>query len=121
GPFSDGHVAGRARSALRREWPLRPKLHGDPRRPHVGDDRGDREWIHPAGAAGEQLVVAVLKRLEASDTCGNRGADPVRLLLDLEPRVLRRLTGGSHDHLREAIHATSLLVLDPRGRVEVLE
>ena len=80
----------------------------------------DRERVHPLGAPLAQRVAAVLEGLQAAHRGRDRGADPVALLLDLEPGVLLRLPRRHDDHLREAIHPPYLFELDPERRLEVL-
>ena len=74
---------------------------------------GNRERVHAVGPAVEQDVVAVLKRLQPADPGRNRRADPLGLGLDVETRVGLGLASSGDDHLREAVHAPRLLVVDP--------
>src|SRR3954451_22161004 len=64
--------------------------------------------------------MTVLEGLQAADAGRNRGADPVRLLGDLEAGVLLGHAGGGDDQVREAGHAPRLLTLDEVRRIEVL-
>ena len=96
---------GGARRALRGERPARAELHGHPAGAHVRDDGRDRERVDPVGAAVEQRVVAVLEGLQPADPGRDRGADPLGLRRDVEPRVGLGLPGGGEDHVREAVHA----------------
>ena len=119
-PVPDRHVRGGARRALRSQRPARAELDRDPAGAEVRDDRRDRERIHPVGPALKELVVAVLERLQAADPRRDRGADPAGFLLDLEPGVGNRLPSRREDQVRETVHASSRLALDPLGRIEVL-
>src|SRR5207344_2577581 len=47
-------------------------------------------------------------------------ADPLALVLDIEPGVRPRLMRRGHDQLREPVHTPRLLALDPLRRLEVL-
>ena len=117
---ADRHRRGGAGGALGGERAFRAELDRDPGGAHVRDDRGDRERVDPVGAPLDQRLAGVLERLEAAHRGRDGDADPVALLLDLQPGVRLRLTRRRHDHLREPIHAPRLLVLDPLSRLEVL-
>ena len=51
----------------------------------------------------------------------DRGADPLWVGADVEARVLLCLPRRREHDLREAVHAPRRLVVDPHGRVEVLQ
>ena len=119
-PVADRHRRGGAGGALRGERALRAELYRDPGGAHVRNDRGDRERVDPLGAPLDQRVAGVLERLEAAHRGRDGDADPVALLLDLQPGVRARLSRRRHDHLREPVHTPRLLALDPLRRLEAL-
>ena len=59
--------------------------------------------------------------MRPADARRNGGTDALRLGLDLDAGVLLGHPRGGDDHLREAVDLPRLPVLDPRGRVEVLQ
>src|SRR5207253_6248995 len=87
---------------------------------HVGDDLRDRKRVDTVWPALQKLGMAVLERLQASDAGRDRGADPIRLLRDLEPGIALGQPRRSDDEMREAVHPPRLLAVDELGRIEVL-
>jgi hypothetical protein len=73
-----------------------------------------------SGPPLDQRVAAVLEGRQATHRGRDRGADPIGLLLDHDPRIKLRLPRRRDDQLREAVHPPRLPVLDPPGRVELL-
>ena len=116
----DRHLRRGAGGARRRKRPARAQLDRDPGGAHVRDDRQQRERIDAVGPPLDQRVAAVLERRQATHRGRDRGADPVGLLRDHDPRINLRLPRRRDGQLREAVHPPRLPVLDPPGRVELL-
>ena len=88
--------------------------------PRFGMIAGIENGLTRSGPRVDEHVVALLERLQAADARRDRGADPVGLLLDLEPGVGDRLPRRREDQVREAVHPPRLLAVDPVRRVEAL-
>src|SRR5262249_56334430 len=69
----------------------------------------------------EERLEAVLEGVEAADPGRDSRADPLRLRGDVDPAVRLRHACRRERKLREAVHSSRLLAVDPGSGIEVLQ
>ena len=104
-----GRGAGRAGGAERTSG---AELERDVRGAHVGDHHRDQQRVGAVRSLVEQLVRLDVQSLQAADTAGHDGADPLGLRAGVEVRVVGGIDRRGHRVAAEEVQPARLALVD---------